>query len=169
VRGERVKLRHLLVPISLATIGVGFVGAIAVRAVQLDPLPMVASVELVDTASAAPRTRLTTDITPAVDLDPFRPDRRKPAVRYAVPGDVVQTPAETPPQTAQRAIALAGTVTSLDGSSFAMVTIAGAPPRVVRIGQTVDGLTLKSVEQGKAVFRSANGDLVKLTVPKAGQ
>jgi hypothetical protein len=37
------------------------------------------------------------------------------------------------------------------------------------VGQTVGQLTLTKVEQGKAVFRSATGEMVELTVPKAGQ
>jgi hypothetical protein len=134
----------------------------------LDPLPVTRAPAVTATSIQATSLPAGVDVTPAVELDPFRPDRRRPPARYAVPGDVPPAVENAPPAK-QSAVALVGTVMSLDGSSFAMVAIDGSPPRVVREGQTVGELTLKKVQQGKAVFRSAAGDLVELTVPKAGQ
>lgn len=161
-------VRPLLAPLVLCALGVGFVARVAWQAMVLDPLPVSRAPAAASTSIQATSSPAGVDVTPAVELDPFRPDRRRPPARYAVPGDAPPV-LETAPAAKPGAVALVGTVMSLDGSSFAMVAIDGSPPRVVREGQTVGELTLKRVEQGKAVFRSAAGDLVELTVPKAGQ
>jgi hypothetical protein len=167
VRGGLI-VRPLLAPLAVSALGVGFVVQVAWHTVELDPLPIARAPNMVADAIPVSRTTGAVDVTPAVELDPFRPERRRAPARYPVPGDAPPR-LEKPPETAPSAVTLVGTVMSLDGSGFAMVAIAGSPSRVVRVGQTVGELMLKKIEQGKAVFRSATGELVVLTVPKAGQ
>lgn len=160
-------VRPLVGPLLISALAVGFFARVAWQAIELDPLPGMRAPVLAPASVPTATSAGTVDITPAVELDPFRADRRRPPARYAIPGDA--PPSEKPQAPAPGAVTLLGTVMSLDGSSFAMVGVAGSPPRVVRVGQAVGDLTLKKVEQGKAVFRSASGDVVTLTVPKAGQ
>lgn len=168
MRRARLVLRPLLGPVALCAVGLGFVARVGWRAIQLDPLPAARASSVVAGAVSATRSSAQVDLTPAVELDPFRPDRRRPPARYPVPGDA-PPPSEKPPVTTPNVMTLVGTVMSLDGSSFAMVGVAGSPPRVVRVGQTIGDLTLKKIEQGRAVFRSAEGEVIELTVPKASQ
>lgn len=100
-----------------------------------------------------------------VNVDPFRANRRRPPLRYAPPGAVRLAPAAAP----ATSVALAGTVVYPDGGGLALVRVGGRAGAVmVRVGETVEGLTLKSVAREEAVFASRDGRTVVLRVPKAG-
>jgi hypothetical protein len=107
------------------------------------------------------RFSLASELDRAVDFDPFRPERNRPPVRYQLPGTVpvaVQQPASPPEQ-----IELLGTVVSGAATSFAMCQTS-AGPQIVHIGAKFAGFTLKSVQQGSAVFLSPEGKPVTFTV-----
>jgi hypothetical protein len=97
----------------------------------------------------------------AIDFDPFRPERNRPPVKYQLPGTAPaasQQPAAPPEQ-----IELLGTVVSGGASSFAMCQTSTGP-QIVHIGGKFAGFTLKSVQQGSAVFLSPEGKPVTFTV-----
>ena len=165
--GRRMLIRPLIAPLAVCAVAAGFATRVAMRAGQLDALPVAIGGSLEESARPTARVSEAVDITPAVELDPFRPDRMRPPARYAVPGDA-PPPVEEAAQATPSAITLVGTVTAPGDGSFAMGGIAGGAPRVIRVGQVVGDLTLKKVERGKAVFRSAAGEVVELTVPRAG-
>jgi hypothetical protein len=99
----------------------------------------------------------------AVDADPFRTDRRRPPKRFTVPGTgaapIVAAPAP--------ALVLSGTVVYQDGGGLALLRVQGRSA-MVRVGETVGGLTLKSVAREVAVFARPGGGQLVLHVPKAG-
>jgi hypothetical protein len=112
------------------------------------------------------RTALTPELDYAVDLDPFHPERRRPQIRYELPGSRT---AEKPPETAPVSdpIELLGTVMVAGGRSFAMCQ-SSAGTQVVHVGEQIAGFTLKSLEQGSAVFVSPQGKAVNIRVKKTG-
>lgn len=101
----------------------------------------------------------------AVEANPFRPDRQPAEVAFRMPAD----PAVAGPALAASApISLVGTAVMPGEQSFAMCQLGSEPPRVVRIGGRIGEYTLRTVEQGKATFRSAQGATIEVHVPKIG-
>lgn len=93
----------------------------------------------------------------AVDRDPFRAERRRPPGRYQLPGMEPQLPAtqvseeaEPPPPSEPLppmrvlAIAVLG-----GGQGLAAVEVEGNPPRVLRIGDEIQGFRLISIAPGE--------------------
>ena len=64
-------------------------------------------------------------------------------------------------------IELLGTVMVAGGRSFAMCQSSGGT-QVVHVGEQIAGFTLKSLEQGSAVFVSPQGKAVNIRVKKTG-
>jgi hypothetical protein len=150
--------------IALAVASVVFAYA-AARAVTIAPAPELAS-------SAPPRAAPpgtahevgAAAIQAAVSADPFRSDRRRPPRRYALPGSPRPVRVAAPP-----ALSLAGTVVYPDGGGVAIVRVAGrGGTQLVRVGESIQGLTLRAVAREEAVFARAGGGRVVLRVPKAG-
>jgi hypothetical protein len=65
-------------------------------------------------------------------------------------------------------VILLGTVMRHDGSGFALCQTGDEPSRLVLPGQRIGGLTLRRVEQAKAMFETAEGVAVTLTVSRGG-
>lgn len=55
-----------------------------------------------------------------------------------------------------------------EGRGFAMCQWGADPPRLVRIGESVGGLTLKGIQPGRAIFLTGGGKRYEVQVPKAG-
>jgi hypothetical protein len=112
------------------------------------------------------RQGLLSEMDDAVDLDPFHPERRRPQIRYELPGSA---PVEKPtgPVPVADPVELLGTVIVTGGRSFAMCQ-SNAGTQVVHVGEKVAGYTLKSVEQGSAVFVSPEGKSMNVSVKKTG-
>jgi hypothetical protein len=111
------------------------------------------------------RPALVSELDRAVDLDPFHPERRRPQIRYELPGNApVEKPQATP---VADPIELLGTVVVAGGRSFAMCQ-SSAGTQVVHVGEKIAGFTLKSVEQGSAVFVSPEGKVMNVSVKKTG-
>lgn len=109
----------------------------------------------------------------ALESGPFHPERRRPAGRFRLPGDEAPVaeappPAEAEPTAPPAQVQLIGTAVAPGGKSFAMVQLGSEPAKLVRIGEKVGDLTLKQVEQGRAVFLSAAGARVEVNANKAG-
>jgi hypothetical protein len=107
------------------------------------------------------------EVLEAVESDPFHPERRRPTERFRLPGEAIST--ETaPPQSASAPLVLLGTVVLAEGRSFVMCQQGSEQPRIVRVGESLGDYTLRTVEQGRAVFVTRRGEQVELRVPKPG-
>lgn len=105
------------------------------------------------------------DLRRALDSDPFRADRRRPPRRFVLPGAAAPLPRVAAPTVS---LTLTGTVTYPDGGGFALVRAPGQAPVMVRVGESVEGHTLRSVARDEATFVRPGGGSVVLRVPKAG-
>ena len=166
------RLRVITWPLRIAlvaTVGAAaLVSASGWRATHFDAMPAMAVPTIVrgKTELGAYRPALVSELDRAVDADPFHPERRRPQIRYELPGS---TPAEMPVATVPIAepIELIGTVVANGGRSFAMCQTS-AGPQIVHVGDKFAGHTLKSVEQGSAVFVSPEGKVMNVRVKKTG-
>jgi hypothetical protein len=106
----------------------------------------------------------------AVEVDPFRPDRSRPAERFRLPGDVLAAaePEAPEPVRPAPAVRLIGTVMLPDGGALAMAQLGEDSPRVVRVGEKIGEYVLRTVQRGGATFVSAAGERVELVVPRPG-
>ena len=138
------------------------------RAVELDRVSSVASASAIpELSGAAHRLPLApAELDKAVAKDPFHPERRRPSVRFQLPGET--PPASADPTEASAPFKLIGTAAMSEGRGFAMCQWGADPPKLVRIGESVGGLTLKAVQPGRAVFLTARGKRYEVQVPKAG-
>jgi len=142
-------------------------GAALWSALRIEPLPSVTPSTMDGTLTLAGTSRdaipATTAIARVLASDPFSPGRRlrpEPSVTRTV--SRVATPAPAPPT-----VRLLGTVMR-GGSGFAVCQLASDPPRTVRVGETLGELTLITLDQGRAIFRSANGTRVELSLTPPG-
>jgi|HigsolmetaAR202D_1030399.scaffolds.fasta_scaffold04971_6 hypothetical protein len=140
------------------------------RATSLEPLPGVpmdtSRREAVAIAvRAAPPDSV---LRAAVEADPFHPERRRPTVPFRFPGEEEREATTVAAAAPAGPVRVVGTAVLPDGKSFALCEWPGRAPRLVRVGETVEGLTLKRVEIGRAVFVSRTGETVVVDVPKAG-
>lgn len=108
-------------------------------------------------------------VVAAVEADPFHPERRRPAVAYRPPGEAAAEALRAAEDGEPAGpVHLIGTALLPDGRSFALCEWPGRAPRLVRVGETVEGLTLRRVEPGRATFVSRAGATVVVHVAKAG-
>jgi hypothetical protein len=99
-----------------------------------------------------------------LDRNPFRADRQRPPRRFALPGTVTTARVTAP----SVALTLTGTVIYPGGGGFALVRAPGRSPVMVRVGEVVEGHTLRSVARDEATFLRPGGGSMVLRVPKAG-
>ena len=104
----------------------------------------------------------------AVGRDPFHPERRRPAVRFRLPGEALPGDSATRSPTPTGPFLLIGTAVLSQGGGFAMCQWGAEAPKLVRVGERVGGLTLKLVARGQATFVDAGGRTVELRVPRPG-
>jgi hypothetical protein len=102
----------------------------------------------------------------AVAKDPFHPERRRPAMRFRLPGEGLPNAPDS--AAVQQPFKLIGTAAMAEGRGFAMCQLGEDAPKLVRIGESLGGLTLKRVKPGSAVFLTAAGKRYEVQVPKAG-
>jgi hypothetical protein len=168
VKRLRVITWPLRAGIVAAVAGVAVVSVSGWRATHFDEIPRMNAPPTQTTAAqlGSYRPALVSELDRAVDGDPFHPERRRPQIRYELPG---AAPEELPPASAPPAeqIELIGTVVAAGGRSFAMCqTSVGT--QIVRVGEKFNGYTLRSVEQGSAVFVSPQGKVMNVGVKKTG-
>lgn len=142
----------------------------AERAIRLDPIPRPASPPSGPaTARIGARVDTTSDVVRLASArHPFRPERRPPAERFRMPGESLVGEADTMAPAQATGLRLIGTAVTAPGRGFAMCQAGDAAPRLVRVGETLAGFTLRSVERGRALFRAPDGGTLDLRVPKAG-
>ncbi|HEX7120480.1 MAG TPA: hypothetical protein VF212_16935 [Longimicrobiales bacterium] len=145
-------------------------GWAAWRALSLEPLPgLPADVTQREPVRIAVRAAPSDSVLrAAVETDPFHPERRRPAVPFRFPGEEDAEATGAAGTSLAGPVRVVGTALLPDGKSFALCEWPGRPPRLVRVGETVEGLTLKRVEIGRAVFVTRTGERVVVDVPKAG-
>ena len=162
----RVVTWPLRIAIGVAVVALVLVSASGWRATHFDEMPRLSlpPVERNAAEMGSYRPALASELDRAIDLDPFHPERRRPQIRYELPGSA---PLETPQVTPAESVELIGTVVAASGRSFAMCQTS-AGPQLVRIGEKIAGFTLKSVEQGSAVFVSPDGKVINVRVKKTG-
>jgi hypothetical protein len=165
------RLRVITWPLRFAVgatlVGTGLVSASIWRATHFDEMipARIPPTEKVAASMASYRGALASELDDAVELDPFHPERRRPQVRYELPGSGPAKLQEAAP--IADPVELLGTVLVSGGRSFAMCqTSAGT--QVVHVGEKIAGFTLKSVEQGSAVFVSPEGKAMNIRVKKTG-
>lgn len=103
----------------------------------------------------------------AVAHDPFNPDR-EPARRNAMLAAQTREPVlqNGAAQTAE--VRLLGTALLGGSASFATCQLGVEPARALRVGESIAGLTLTRIDQGRVVFRSARGDSMELHIFRPG-
>lgn len=150
-----------------AVAGIALVSVSGWRAAHFDEMPRMSAPSMERSAAqlASYRPALVSELDRAVDGDPFHPERRRPQIRYELPGSAPAEPEASVP--VAEPIELIGTVVAAGGRSFAMCQTS-AGPRLVHIGEKFAGYTLKSVEQGSAMFVSPQGKVMNVHVKKAG-
>lgn len=102
----------------------------------------------------------------AIELDPFREDRAAATTRYRLPGTAADT--DRVAEDEAPVLTLLGTIMHSDGSGLALYQNGNDPPRLIRPGESIGGLTLQRVEQARATFADARGRVTTLTVSKGG-
>lgn len=161
------RLAALLLVAALAVLGASIAGALHVG----PPVPAADASSGARPSGVAPDTRVAAAaqdgdaparatqaahaVLAAVARDPFRPDRRRAADRYRLPGEafVVERPARRAPLPALR---LVGTASFGDGGGFAALALHGRAPLLVPVGDTLAGLRLVRVDTGSAMLEGAD-------------
>lgn len=143
-------------------------GAALWSALRIEPLPSTqpSTMDATLTLAGAPRDAILA--TPArsgaaLANDPFSPGRRL----HAEPREMKAVSRAATPVVQPVTVRLLGTVMR-GGSGFAVCQLASDPPRTVRVGETLGELTLITLDQGRAIFRSANGTRVELSLTPPG-
>lgn len=131
---------------------------VALRAYRVEPLPDPVPHETgesldisVSAGAEAPAVRA------LLDANPFHPERRRPAARYQPPRSETDGDAAPVPM-----LVLTGTILYPDGGGAAIVKHGGQSSQIVRRGAALGGLTLTSVERGRATFTASDGSPVVL-------
>lgn len=168
MRQLRVITWPLRIAIGATLAATVLVSASGWRATHFDKmLPMsIPTVEKSAAQMGSYRPALVSELDRAVDLDPFHPERRRPQIRYELPGTALPEKPEANVPVADP-VELLGTVVVAGGRSFAMCQ-SSVGTQVVHVGEKIAGFTLKSVEQGSAVFVSPEGKVMNVRVKKTG-
>jgi hypothetical protein len=150
-------------------LAVALLGASTVRALRADApaseaaTPPVRAPEALRTVPPAVQV----DAAEVVEGNLFSPDRMAPLERYPMPGDEppeAPAPAGPPPV---RPIVL-GTAVTLDGISFATVSLGTGRPISVRVGDTVGTYIVSRIERGVVFFTSPSGERIEVRATRAG-
>jgi hypothetical protein len=162
-----VVLSALCVTAAVAAAGSALWGALV-----LEPLPAARPAYTSDSFVVSPhRSTLATDqVLAAVEKDPFRADRRRPATAFRLQTESGATHARAVPAAAVTATAVRviGTAVLPQGGGFAICQRTGGSPTLVRLGGTLGDLTLKAVEPGAATFLTAAGATLVVRVAQSG-
>jgi hypothetical protein len=162
-----------LVPARLALVALLAAGLLAARslrhALEIEPPASFepARPDLVPVPAPGPGTSAAL-LTAAVGHDPFHPERRKPALRFRLPGEGLPTDSAATAPAPGGPFLLVGTAVMSQGGGFAMCQWGSEPPKLVRVGERIGTMTLKGVARGQATFVDATGRTVEVRVPKAG-
>jgi hypothetical protein len=139
---------------ALLVVALAVLATVVVEAIRVGP------VEAAPAGTATPDAALQfADAGPAVDVaaanarDPFAGDRRAPARRYRMAGDVDAVATQVAP----RPVVL-GTAVAPGGASFAMCQVGPTDVVKVRVGGRVGEYTVIAIARGKVTFRAGGGE-----------
>jgi len=102
-----------------------------------------------------------------VAADPFHPLRTAPAERYILPEEQIAAVEPGSGPLREGLVRLLGTAVVDNAGGFVMAQVGSATPQMVRVGEVVGDLTLRSIARGSAEFTRQDGTLVTLGVPAA--
>jgi hypothetical protein len=131
------------------------------RAIQIEPVPPGSPV-FINTQSAvlAPDSTTPPDVVSVVAMNVFAPERTAPARRYRISGyGTEQQTVEAPHPV------VLGTAVTTPERSFAMCRL-GDQTRILRVGESIGGYTVRSIDRGVVVFTSASGDRLAIDAAK---
>lgn len=119
------------------------------------PAPSAVSAPLSGAGAPKPtQGELLRRLSRATSRNPFRPDRSRAPGRYGVAapsrGPEYDAPAPHPPMPAQPPLRLLGVAALGGGAGIATLGLHGHPPRLVRVGEQIEGHRLLSVAPGEA-------------------
>ena len=143
----KINRAHLLAIIALA-LAIGLCAGTLVRAIRVDAAPVAVSAADSLVVPVVPdRGEGSGDvaIAAAVDVDPFHPARTRPGTRYTPGGAVTGATQPTASRVPLPMIRLLGVVSHPKGG-LAAISANGRPARVVRVGETIEGLRLTRVQ-----------------------
>lgn len=106
----------------------------------------------------------------AAARDPFHPERRASADRFAMPGSGSDSPPDQPqgPDPGNVGeVLLVGTAIVPEGRDFVMCRTDQERPLIVRVGERCGTLMLRAVKPQEARFTGEDGSVVVLHVPKS--
>jgi hypothetical protein len=75
---------------------------------------------------------------------------------------------DAPAQSNEPVLRLVGTVVNPNGESFAVCNVGTPTSKLVRVGEEINGYTLRSVAPKRAVFRTPDGETMTLETPTPG-
>ena len=153
-------------PVQLAlaalVLSIAFSGWSLTRAVRIDPVPPGAPLRF-STAGAVMTPDPTTppDVVSVVSMNVFAPERTAPARRFRLAGYAQEKPSAEAPKPV-----VLGTALSTPERSFAIVRVGDVGPQIVRVGNTIAGFTVKSIERGLVVFAAPTGERLAISAGK---
>jgi hypothetical protein len=162
----RLSRPHLFALGALA-LGVALCAGSLAGAVRIEAAPAAAvvaeslSVPEVPERGAAAGDVETDAVDAVVAVDPFHPARTRPGARYVVGGaNPSPTPATAQPRVPVPMLRLTGIVARPNGQGMAALSVNGRPSRLVRVGQTIEGMKLARIGAGAATFTRPDTTLV---------
>jgi hypothetical protein len=156
---ELLRSRALLAAVIALVIASGTVVWVTVRAARVDPVlaalpPRFATADALGATGTIPIV----DVRGVVELNVFSPDRTAPLRRYRLSGwDEEPTAVAELPQPV-----VLGTAVSTAERTFAIAKVGGGQARVVRVGDILEGYTVRLIERGHVVFMSPTGERLEI-------
>lgn len=125
-----------------------------VHAIRLDTLPR-ALAPRPSPALTSPPVGVTIspkDLSAALERNPFRADRRRAAVRYQLPGQVLTAAPPSAVLPSMPMVRLAGIAATGSTRGIAALSILGRPPQLLRVGESLEGWRLTHVRRESVVL-----------------
>lgn len=108
-------------------------------------------------------------VAEALNSDPFRETRDKPAQRYRLPGEVTEAPVQVRGPVQLRFIGLIATIEGTERVDYAFAQLGNLPLQKLKVGEKLGEYTLVSFTNKRAVFSNVSGDQIVLTPQSTGR
>ena len=146
--------RPLVVTTAGCIVAAGLFVTETVQAIRLDTLPRPLAPRPSPALTAAPVGVAIArgDLVAALERDPFRSDRRRAALRYQLPGQVLTAAPSAAPQPSMPMVRLAGIAATGSMRGIAALSILGRPPQLLRVGESLEGWRLTHVRRESVVL-----------------
>jgi hypothetical protein len=157
---EFLAFRPLQMAAAFVALSLGIATWTAARALRIEPVPNAAPPTFATEAALAKAPIVVpVDIPGVVANNVFSPERTAPARRYRLSG-YAEAAAASPPRPEPVVI---GTSVADGGRSFAFCSVGGGPPRLVRVGESIEGYVVRSIERSLVVFTTPAGERLAVT------